>query len=107
MILEPKINKLARSLTSLNGATSITVGTVELDIYSPLIVYSQIFMVINEVSPYNGLSRRWISKIDVVASAIHQKICYLIREGGIGQINSDQTMARRCITQGLRKSKQL
>ncbi|XP_021833908.1 uncharacterized protein LOC110773696, partial [Prunus avium] len=35
MGLEPKINKLARSLTGFNGATSITVGTIDLDIHSP------------------------------------------------------------------------
>lgn len=99
MILKPKINKLARSLTGLNEATSITVNTVDLDIYSPLIVCSQAFMVIDEVSPYNGiLGQPWISKIDIVASVTHQKILYPISEGKIGQINSDQAMARRCRT---------
>ncbi|CAL9011174.1 unnamed protein product, partial [Prunus brigantina] len=88
MILKPNINKLARSLTGLNGATSITVNTVDLDIYSPLIVCSQAFMVIDEVSPYNGiLGQPWISKIDIVASVTHQKILYPISEGKIGQIN--------------------
>ncbi|CAL8162081.1 unnamed protein product [Prunus armeniaca] len=65
-------------------------------------------MVIDEVSPYNGiLGRPWISKIEAIASALHQKIRYPIPGGGIGQINSDQAMARKCTTQGLKKSKQL
>ncbi|CAL8134006.1 unnamed protein product [Prunus armeniaca] len=65
MILEPKINKLARSLTGLNGATSITVNIVDLDIYLPPIVCSQAFMVIDEVPPTNGiLGQPWIGKID-------------------------------------------
>ncbi|KAI5336886.1 hypothetical protein L3X38_016155 [Prunus dulcis] len=34
--LEPKINKLARSLTDFNDATSITMETINLDIHSPL-----------------------------------------------------------------------
>ncbi|CAL9022627.1 unnamed protein product, partial [Prunus brigantina] len=108
MGFEPKISKLARSFTGFNGATSITVGTIDLDVHSPPVVCSQTFMVIDEVSPYNGiLGRPWISKIEAVTSALHQKIRYPILGGGIGQINSDQAMARRCTAQGLKKSKQL
>ncbi|CAL9019861.1 unnamed protein product [Prunus brigantina] len=108
MGFEPKISKLARSLTGFNGATSITVGTIDLDVHSPPVVCSQTFMVIDEVSPYNGiLGRPWISKIEAITSALHQKIRYPIPGGGIGQINSDQAMARRCTAQGLKKSKQL
>ncbi|CAL9018079.1 unnamed protein product [Prunus brigantina] len=108
MGFEPKISKLARSLTGFNGATSITVGTIDLDVHSPPVVCSQTFMVIDEVSPYNGiLGRPWISKIEAITSALHQKIRYPILGGGIGQINSDQAMARRCTAQGLKKSKQL
>ncbi|XP_020421262.1 uncharacterized protein LOC109949601 [Prunus persica] len=108
MGLEPKISKLARSLTGFNGATSITIGTIDLDVHSPPVLCSQTFMVINEISPYNGiLGRPWISKIEAITSALHQKIRYPIPGGGIGQINSDQAMARRCTAQGLKKSKQL
>ncbi|XP_020412835.1 uncharacterized protein LOC109947307 [Prunus persica] len=108
MGLEPKISKLARSLTGFNGATSITVGLIDLDIHSPPVVCSQTFMVIDEISPYNGiLGRPWISKIEAITSALHQKIRYPIPGGGIGQINSDQAMARRCTAHGLKKSKQL
>ncbi|XP_020412788.1 uncharacterized protein LOC109947270 [Prunus persica] len=35
MGLETKINKLARLLTSFNGATTVTMGTIDLDVYSP------------------------------------------------------------------------
>ncbi|CAL2230025.1 unnamed protein product [Prunus armeniaca] len=64
-------------------------------------------MVIDEVSPYNGiLGRPWISKINAITSATHQKIRYPIPWGGIGQINSDQAMARKCSAQGLKKCKQ-
>lgn len=104
--MEPKINKLARLLTAFNGTTLIIVETIDLNIHSPPVVCLQIFMVIEDVSPYNEiLARPWISKIDVVTSASHQKILYPIPISGIGQIYSDQAMARRCITQGLKKSK--
>ncbi|CAL9019259.1 unnamed protein product [Prunus brigantina] len=49
MGFEPKISKLARSLTGFNGATSITVGTIDLDVHSPPVVCSQTFMVIDEL----------------------------------------------------------
>ncbi|XP_034219224.1 uncharacterized protein LOC117630638 [Prunus dulcis] len=104
MGLETKINKLARSLTGFNGATTVTVGTIDLDVYSPPVISLQTFMVINEVSPYNGiLGRPWIGKINVITSATHQKIWYPIPGGGVGQINSDQAMARKCSAQGLKK----
>ncbi|CAL9022511.1 unnamed protein product [Prunus brigantina] len=108
MGLETKINKSARSLTGFNGATTVTVGTIDLDVYSPPVVSLQTFMVINEVSPYNGiLGRPWIGKINAITSATHQKIRYPIPGGGIGQINSDQVMARKRSAQGLKKSKQV
>ncbi|CAL2254934.1 unnamed protein product [Prunus armeniaca] len=73
--LEAKINKSAKSLTSFNGTTTVTIGTIDLDVYSPPIINSQTFMVIDEVSPYNGiLGRPWINKINAVTSATHQKI---------------------------------
>ncbi|CAL8153306.1 unnamed protein product [Prunus armeniaca] len=107
MGLEAKINKSAKSLTGFNGATTVTVGTIELDVYAPPVISSQTFMVIDEVSPYNGiLGRPWISKINAITSATHQKIRYPIPWGGIGQINSDQAMARKCSAQGLKKGKQ-
>ncbi|XP_020410717.1 uncharacterized protein LOC109946656 [Prunus persica] len=53
--LELKISKLSRSLTGFNRATSITVGTIDLDVHSPLVVCSQTFMVIDEISHYNGI----------------------------------------------------
>ncbi|VVA30920.1 PREDICTED: LOC110786915, partial [Prunus dulcis] len=55
MGLETKINKLAKSLTDFNGAITVTVGMIDLDVYSPPIISSQTFMVIDEVSPYNGI----------------------------------------------------
>ncbi|CAL9017512.1 unnamed protein product [Prunus brigantina] len=107
MGLETKINKSAKSLTGFNGATTVTVGTIELDVYAPPVISSQVFMVIDEVSPYNGiLGRPWISRINAITSATHQKIRYPIPGGGIGQINSDQAMARKCSAQGLKKGKQ-
>ncbi|XP_020410177.1 uncharacterized protein LOC109946503 [Prunus persica] len=96
MGLEPKISKLARSLIGFNEATSVTVETIDLDVQSPPVVYSQTLM-----------GRPWISKIVAIISAQQQKIRYPILGGGIGQINSDQSMARRCTAQGLKKSKQL
>ncbi|XP_016647045.1 PREDICTED: uncharacterized protein LOC107880286 [Prunus mume] len=107
MGLETKINKSARSLTGLNGATTVTIGTTDLDVYSPPIISSQIFMVINEVSPYNGiLGRPLIGKINAITSTTHQKIRYPIPRGCVSQINSDQTMARKWSAQRLKKSKQ-
>ncbi|XP_021833147.1 uncharacterized protein LOC110772965 [Prunus avium] len=79
MGLETKINKSARSLTGFNGATTVTVGTIDLDVYSPPLIISQTFMVNDEVSPYKSiLNRPWIGKINDVISTTHKKICYLI-----------------------------
>ncbi|CAL8148178.1 unnamed protein product [Prunus armeniaca] len=75
MGLKTKINKSARPLIGFNGATTVTVGTINLDVYSPPVVSLQTFMVIDEVSPYNGiLGRQWIGKINAITSATHQKI---------------------------------
>ncbi|CAL8153381.1 unnamed protein product [Prunus armeniaca] len=85
MGLETKINKTAKSLTGFNGATTVTVGTIDLNVYSPPVISSQTFMVIDEVSLYNGiLGRPWISKINAINFTTHQKIRYPIPRGGIG-----------------------
>ncbi|XP_021829532.1 uncharacterized protein LOC110769801 [Prunus avium] len=93
MGLETKINKSTRLLTSFNSATKVTVGMIKLDVYSLPVISSQTFMVIDEVSPYNGiLGRPWIGKINAITSPSHQKILYPILGGGVGQINRDQIM---------------
>ncbi|KAI5313226.1 hypothetical protein L3X38_042400 [Prunus dulcis] len=51
MVLETKINKSARSLTGFNGATTVTMGKIDLDVYSPTVISSQTFLVIDKVSP--------------------------------------------------------
>lgn len=72
MGLENKITRLAELFTGFSGATSIIVGAIDLDIYSPLVVCNYNFLVINEVSPYNNiLGRPWITDIGVVTSAMH------------------------------------
>ncbi|CAL9004827.1 unnamed protein product [Prunus brigantina] len=89
MGLETKINKSAKSLTGFNGATTVTVGTIELDVYAPPVISLQMFMVIDEVSPYNGiLGRPWISRINAITSATHQKIRYPI-PGGVEGIRPE------------------
>lgn len=72
MGLESKINKLVKSHIGFNGATSITMSVIDLNIYSSHVVCSQNFLVIDEVSLYNGvLGRPLINKINAVTSATH------------------------------------
>lgn len=107
MRVEAKINKSARSLTGFNGATTITIGMLELDVYSLLLITAHMFMIIDEVSPYNRiLGKPWFGKINVITSAMHQKIHYSISWECVSQINSNQAIARKCSAQGLKKGKQ-
>ncbi|CAL2254392.1 unnamed protein product [Prunus armeniaca] len=95
MGLKTKVNKSTKSLTGFNGRTTVTVGTIDLDVYSPLVISSQTFMA------DHGSARSTPSP-----PATHQKIHYPIPRGDIGQINSDQAMTRKCLAQGLKKGKQ-
>ncbi|KAI5312136.1 hypothetical protein L3X38_041309 [Prunus dulcis] len=58
MGLETNINKSTRSLTCSNGATTVTMGMIDLNVYSPPVISSQTFMVIDKVSSYNGILGR-------------------------------------------------
>lgn len=49
--MEANINKSARSVTGFNRATMITMGMVELDVYSPLVINAHTFLIIDEISP--------------------------------------------------------
>ncbi|CAL8113853.1 unnamed protein product [Prunus armeniaca] len=65
------------SLTGFNNNTSVTMGIIDLDVYSSLVSSSQTFMVIDEVSSYNGiLGIPWIGKINPITSATLKKIRY-------------------------------
>lgn len=102
MGLEPKINKLTMSFTGFNGATSTTVGTINLDVYSSLVICSQTFMVIDNITSYNNIAGKpWIRIIDVVTSVTHQKICYLVPMGKVRQVNNDQMMTIKSSIQGI------
>ncbi|CAL2265694.1 unnamed protein product [Prunus armeniaca] len=93
MGLETKINKSARSQTGFKGATMITVGKIDLDVYSPPLISSQTFMVIDEVSLYNDiLGRPWIGKINVIISTL-------------GAVLARSTTIKQCSTQWLKRSK--
>ncbi|CAL8175021.1 unnamed protein product [Prunus armeniaca] len=48
MGLETKINKSDRSLTGLNRVTTVTVDRIDLDVYSPIVINSQTFWVIDK-----------------------------------------------------------
>lgn len=79
MGMKTKVNRSAKSLTGFNGATTITVETIELDVCSPPVISTHTFMIIDGVSPYNCIRRRpWIGKINAITSAMHQKIRYPI-----------------------------
>ncbi|CAL2270509.1 unnamed protein product [Prunus armeniaca] len=56
--IKAKINRSAKSLTSFDKVTTITMGTVKLDVYSLLVINTQTFMIIDKVSPYNGILGR-------------------------------------------------
>lgn len=47
---ETMINKSAKLLIGFNGPTSVTIGTINLSVYSPSVINSQTFMIIDEVS---------------------------------------------------------
>lgn len=50
MDMDAKINKFAKSLTGFNRATSVTLGTINLDVYSSLLISLQTFMIIEVIS---------------------------------------------------------
>ncbi|CAL2265881.1 unnamed protein product [Prunus armeniaca] len=72
MGMETKVNRSAKLLIGFNGAMTITVGAVELDIYSQPVISAHTFMIIDEVSPYNSILKRpWIGNINAITSAMH------------------------------------
>lgn len=53
--LENTIKRKAKVLTEFNELTSTAIGTIMLDVIKPLIVSSQIFMIISHPSLYNEI----------------------------------------------------
>ncbi|CAL2258561.1 unnamed protein product [Prunus armeniaca] len=77
MGLKTKINKSARSLIGFNGTTTVTLGTIDLDNYSLLVD--------------QGSARSTPSPPPhIIKTAIQSLV------SGVGQINSDQAMVRKC-----------
>ncbi|XP_048438966.1 uncharacterized protein LOC125476679 [Pyrus x bretschneideri] len=75
MGLENTIKRKIEVLIGFNGLTSTTIGTITLDVTSPLIVSSQTFMIVSDPFSHKGiLSRPWLVKIGAVTSIEYQKI---------------------------------
>ncbi|KAM1000327.1 hypothetical protein ACFX2A_007089 [Malus domestica] len=70
MGLESTIIRRAEVLTGFNGHTSTAIDHIILDVKTPLVVSKQMFIIVSDPSPYNGiLGRPWLIKLDAVTSA--------------------------------------
>ncbi|KAM2824465.1 hypothetical protein COP1_034371 [Malus domestica] len=75
MGLESTIIHRAKVLTGFNGYTSTAIGHITLDVKTPPVVSKQIFTIVSDPSPCNGILRRpWLIKLDAVTSVKYQKI---------------------------------
>ncbi|XP_070677796.1 uncharacterized protein [Malus domestica] len=73
--LESTIIRRAEVLTGFNGYTSTAIGHITLNVKTPLVVSKQIFTIVSDPSPCNGILRRlWLIKLDTVTSVKYQKI---------------------------------
>ena len=83
-------------LSGFNGATTITMGDIDLPVKAGAAVQQVLFLVVEDLGPYNAIVRRaWLHAMKAVPSTYHQMINYLTSAEQIDLLSS-QLAARQC-----------
>ena len=90
------LNSARRILSSLNEATTTTLGDVILLVKARLVTQWVLFTIIEDLGPYNAIvGRPWLHSMKVVLSTYHQMVSYLTSAGQVNLL-SKQLAAQQC-----------
>ena len=97
MKLSPHMLNLAgRILCGFKGVSTTTLGDITLPIQAGPVTQEVLFLVVNDLGPYNYIvGRVWLYLMKVVPSTYHQMVSYLISAGQVDLLSS-QLAVRQC-----------
>ena len=85
-----------RLLSGLNGATTTSLGDVVLPVQAGSITLNVRFLVVDDLSRYNGImGRAWLHRKKVIPSTYHKMVSYLTKEEQVDLLGSQLAM-RQC-----------
>ena len=90
------LSSASRVLFEFNGATTLTVGDIDLSIKAGPVTQQVLFSVVEDLSPYNAIvGRTWLHTMKVVPSTYHQSISYLTASGQV-DLQGSQLASCQC-----------
>ena len=91
-----RLSSTGRILSGFNGETIVTMGNITLPVRAAPVVQQVLFLVVEDLGPYNAIViRAWLHAMKVVSSTYHQMISYLTSAGQFDLLSS-QLAARQC-----------
>ena len=83
------LNSARRILSGFNGATTTTLGDVTLPVKSRPIIKRVLFLVVEDLGPYNAIvGRTWLHSMNAVSSTFHQMVSYMTSAGQVDHLSS-------------------
>ena len=91
-----RLSSAGRILSGFNGATTVTMGDIVLLVRAGLVVQQVLFLVIEDLGPYNAIvGRAWLHVMKAMPLTYYQMISYLTSAGQINLLGS-QLVVRQC-----------
>ena len=90
------VNSAERILYDFNGATTITLGDVELSVKVEPITQQVLFLIVKDLGPYNAIMGwAWLHLIKAIPLTYHQMVSYFTNAGQVDLLSS-QLAKRQC-----------
>ena len=84
-------------LVGFSGESVRPMGQITMAVHTRPISLETEFFVVNVPSPYTVImGRKWLHKLKVMPSSLHQKLCFRT-DFGIMEIKGDQVTPKQCI----------
>ena len=76
------VNSIGKILSGFNGATTVTLGDVALDVKAGLVTQQVLFSIVEDLGPYNVIiGQAWLHSMKAIPSTYHQTVSYLTNVG--------------------------
>ena len=90
------LNSVGLILSCFSGATTATLGDFTLPVKAEPITQRVLFLVIEDLGPYNAIAgKTWLHSMKVAPSTYHQMVSYLTNVGQVDLLSS-QLAAQQC-----------
>ena len=97
------VNSAGRILSGFNGATTTTLGDVELPVKDEPVTQQVMFSIVEDLGPYNAImGPAWLHSMKAIPLTNHKMVSYLTNVRQVDLLSS-QLAARQCYQLSMRE----